>query len=114
MVLTSSPALLLICNERESQEKTNGRLCVRMCMCVRERVLSVTILSVIPKTKNPQMVAKMHKLVAGRIDLHCCAARCGSKKASGEIEELCCDNVKPLSEDTHTRSRLAFESNMKA
>lgn len=83
---------------------------VYACVCV----LSVIILSVIPKTENPQMVAKMHKLVAGRIDLHCCAARCGSKKASGEIEELCCDNVKPLSEDTHTRSRLAFESNMKA
>ena len=48
------------------------------------------------------MVAKMHKLVAGRIDLHCCAARRSSEKASGEIEELCGDNVKPLSEDTHT------------
>ena len=48
------------------------------------------------------MVAKMHKLVAGRIDLHCCAARRSPEKASGEIEELCGDNVKPLSEDTHT------------
>ena len=84
-----------------------------MC-CLVSYTHNSSISSVIPKTKNPQMVAKMHKLVAGRIDLHCCAARRSSEKASGEIEELCGDNVKPLSEDTHTRSRLAFESNVKA